>query len=103
MVVTFGRLMALRVLEPPPVIVEPVGVMERPLTVTEPAPVLASVKLMTWVLSLLVDDEYVCEKVPDDKVSLPEVSVKFLPEATVVLPFKVTLPEPVWNEPVEDD
>ena len=36
---------------------------------------------------------------PDERVTLPEVKVKFLPEAMVVSPFRETAPVPVPNVP----
>ena len=60
--------------------------------------------------SLLVDEVKVSESFPLDKVkfpevmvSLPEVTVKFLPEATVVSPPNVTLPVEVEKVPVEPE
>jgi hypothetical protein len=52
--VTFGRLTALSTFVPPPVMVEPTGVTEKPLVVTAPAPVLVLVKERACALSLFV-------------------------------------------------
>ena len=62
----------------------------------ELAPLLLLVRLKEAKLSLLVDELYVSE-------NLPLATVKFLPEATVVVPFKDTAPVPVANVPVEED
>ena len=42
----------------------------------------------------------VCVRRPEESVTLPEVRVKFLPEARVVSPFKDTAPVPVPKVPL---
>ena len=58
-----------------------------------------SVKLPEVIVSL----PEVNIKLPEVKVALPAVKVRFLPEATVVSPFKDTVPVPVEKVPVEAD
>ncbi len=105
--VTVGKLTPLMVLVP--VVALPVRLTFKALVVTDPEPELlvkerlAKLSLLELVVNesaSLPDDKV---KLPDVMTSLPEVKVKFLPEARVVSPLIETSPEEVLNVPLDPE
>ena len=103
---TVAKLIPFRVLVPE--VAPPMRETFKALVVTEPVPELL-VKDNEVRLSLFEEEVWAIDSLPEDKVrspevktSLPEVRVKFLPEARVVSPFKEMAPPPVLKVPVDD-
>ncbi len=106
-VVTVGRLTPFMVLVP--VVALPVRLTFKPLVVTDPDPELLVKDRLTRLslLELVVKESaslpLLKVKLPEVMTSLPEVKVRFLPDAMVVSPPMVTSPVEVLNVPVDPE
>jgi len=92
--VTLGRLIAFRVLDPPPVMAVPVGVTDKPFVVTAPAPALVFVKVrLARFAPVVVKEESARVKMfPDAVVEVIDVVPKPVKAIDPDVPVRLNAP-----------